>query len=195
LRSLVLVAAAGLALAACGSNGGSSPQRAVATFLAAFPRDVPGHFVESEARQRALKLWPALCDRVDPAIRRGLRPAPEATIPGARTACGAVVATMALDPGEGGDVGAPATISGTPRSAVTHGATSIVTVDVRYRASRANSGPPVPGGATIKVLVVKRDGRWWVATPQAFNPRYASRGGLSIAELRHAYAALRAAAR
>jgi hypothetical protein len=201
LRACAVAGIAGMALAGCGSsgsstNGGSSPQRAVATFLAPFPRAVPSHLPsQAEQRRRALALWPTMCDRVDPAIRRGLRLPKASTVPDARTACGAVVVLMVLNTSEGSNVGPPATIAGTPRAAVTHGNTSLVTVDVRYRTAPYINTPPTPTGARIKVLVVKRDGRWWVATPGAFNPVYADRGGLTERELRRSYAKLLAAAK
>jgi hypothetical protein len=188
-------------LASCASSGtstndGSSPQRAVATFLAPFPRTVPSRLSsQAEQRRRALALWPTMCDRVDPAIRRGLRVPEEVTVPDARTGCGAVVVLMVLNPPEGSNVGSPATIAGTPRAAVTHGNTSLVTVDVRYRTVPYINAPPTPTRARIKVLVVKRDGRWWVATPGAFNPVYADRGGLTERELRRSHARLLAAAK
>ena len=142
-----------------------------------------------------MALWQKMCDRVDPAIRKGLRVPDGVTIPDAHMARGAVVATMVMDAGETGDVASPATIAGTPRAAVTHGNTSIVTVDVRYRPMPNATAPQPPPRAAVKVLVVKRDGRWWVATPDAFNARYASRGGMTVAQLRHSYAALLVAAR
>jgi hypothetical protein len=142
-----------------------------------------------------MALWPTMCDRVDPAIRRGLRVPEEVTVPDARTACGAVVVLMVLNTPEGSNVGPPATIAGTPRAAVTLGNTSIVTVDLRYRTVPYIQAPPTPTRARIKVLVIKRDQRWWVATPEAFNAAYASRGGLTEPELRRSYARLLAAAK
>jgi hypothetical protein len=168
----------------------------VATFLAPFPREVPSRLPsQAEQRRAALALWPTMCDRVDPAIRRGLRVPQQVTVPDARTACGAVVVLMVLNTPEGSNVGPPATIAGVPRAAVTHGNTSIVTVDVRYRTVHYISAPHTPARARIKVLVVKRDGRWWVATPEAFNAVHANRGGLTERELRRSYAKLLAAAK
>lgn len=164
-------------------------------FLAPFRRAVMVGLDEAEQRRRVTALWQALCDRVDPAIRRGLRPNANVTIPDRRAACGAVVALMVLSTRENGSVGQAATIAGTPRSAVTHGNESIVTVDVRYRAMPSETVPPPPARATIHALVVRRGGRWWVATPDAFNPEHAGRGGLSESELHRSYARLLAAAR
>jgi hypothetical protein len=201
LRTCAVAGIAGMALAGCAGNGsrtndGSSPRRAVATFLAPFPRAVPSQLPsQAEQRRRALALWPTMCDRVDPAIRRGLRVPKEATVPDARTACGAVVVLMVLSTPEGSNVGPAATIAGTPRAAVIHGNISLVTVDVRYRTVPYINAPPTPTGARVKVLVVKRGGRWWVATPEAFNPVYANRGGLTERELRRSYAKLLAAAK
>jgi hypothetical protein len=198
-----LVAFAGLVVAGCGSaaatasDDGSSPQRAVESFLAPFPHKPPKSpvFSPTEHRRRVLVLWQTLCDRVDPAIRKGLRVPEEITIPDAHTACGAVIATMVMDTGEGNGVAPPTTIAGTPRAAATRGNTSIVTVDVRYGPMPTATLPQPPARATIKVLVVKRNGRWWVATPDAFNAKHASRGGLTASQLRRAHAELLAAAR
>jgi hypothetical protein len=202
LRAAVLAVIASLALSGCATSAaittsgpGSSPQRAVATFLAPFPSTLLAGLTESEQRRRALALWRTMCDRVDPAIRRGLRVNDEVTIPDRRAACGAVVMVMALEPGDGSGIAAPATIAGRPRAAVTQVNTSIVTVDVRYRAMPNATAPPPPARATVRTLVVKRDGRWWVATPNAFNPAYARRGGLTEGQLRQSYAKLLAAAR
>ena len=123
LRSCAFVGIAGLALAGCGSSppttadDGSSPQRAVATFLAPFPHASLVGLSESEQRRRALALWRTMCDRVDPAIRRGLRVNDEITISDPHTACGAVVVLMVLNTPEGSGVAPPTTIAGTPRSA------------------------------------------------------------------------------
>jgi hypothetical protein len=195
-RTCTLVVVAAIA-AGCGSSAddGSSPQHAVETFLAPFPRTTPERFNETADRRRAQALWQKMCDRVDPAIRKGLRVSDNVTIPDAHMACGAVVVTMVIDAGENNGVASPATIAGTPRAAATRGNTSIVTVDVRYGPLPNATAPQPPPRITLKVLVVKRDGRWWVATPDAFNARYASRGGLTAAQLRHSYAALLAAAR
>jgi len=70
-------------------------------------------------------------------------------VPDARTACGAVVVLMVLNTPEGSNVGPPATIAGTPRAAVTHGNTSLVTVDVRYRTVPSINAPPTPARARI----------------------------------------------
>jgi hypothetical protein len=196
-RTCALVVVVAAIAAGCGSSAddGSSPQRAVETFLAPFPRTSPKRFDETADRRRAHAFWQKMCDRVDPAIRKGLRVSENVTIPDAHMACGAVVVTMAMDAGENSGVVSPATIAGAPRAAVTHGNTSIVTVDVRYGPMPNATAPQPPPRAALKVLVVKRDGRWWVATPAAFNARYASRGGLTAAQLRRSYAALLAAAR
>jgi hypothetical protein len=193
--TLVVVAAIAAGCGSSASDDGSSPQRAVETFLAPFPGMSPERVNQTEDRRRALALWQKMCDRVDPAIREGLRVPEEVTIPDAHMACGTVVVTMVMDAGENNGVASPATIAGTPRAAATRGNTSIVTVDVRYGPMPNATAPQPPPRTSVKVLVVKRDGRWWVATPDAFNARYASRGGLTAAQLRHSYAALLAAAR
>jgi hypothetical protein len=195
------LAVVALAVTACGASGttashdGSSPQRAVETFLAPFPRTSLVGLRPAEQQRRTLALWQKMCDRVDPAIRKGLRVPDEVTVPDAHTACGAVVVTMAMDTGETSGVASPSTIAGTPGAAATHGDTSIVTGDMRYGAMPNATAPQPPPRATMKILVVKRAGRWWVATPNAFNAKHASRGGLTAPELRHQYAGLLAAAR
>jgi hypothetical protein len=96
---------------------------------------------------------------------------------------------------DGSGMAAPSTLTGAPGPAKTHADTSIVTVVMRYHAGPGATEPPPPARATIKVLVARRDGRWWVATPDAFNPVNTRRGGLTERELRADYARLRAAAR
>ncbi len=85
----------------------------------------------------------------------------------------------------------PSTISGTAVSADTSGDSSIVTVAIRYKSDGLATAPP--SSARIKVLVVKRDGSWWAATPYAFNPLHPPDGGLSEAELRDQHEELLAA--
>jgi hypothetical protein len=199
------VAVAALAVAGCGSsaastsNDGSSPQRAVETFLAPFPHKPPkspAALDSAEQQRRALALWQTMCDRVDPSIRKGLRVSDGVTMPDAQTACGAVVVQMAMYTGEDSDgVASPTTIAGTPRTAATRGDTSIVTVDVNYGPMPRATVRQPPARATVKVLVVKRDGRWWVAAPEAFNAKHASRGGLTVSQLHRAHDELLAAAR
>jgi hypothetical protein len=200
VRPSAVLCMVGVGLAACGcaptpEGSGSSPQQAVATFLAPFPRKSLVGLSAAEQRRRALALWRTMCDRVDPAIRRGLRVPYYVTIPDRHTACGAVVVLMVLNTPENSDLVPPATVAGAPLAAATHGNTSIVTVDVRYRPLPGVVGASPPARATIKVLVVKRDGRWWVATPDAFNAEHARRGGLTESELRRSYAKLLAAAK
>lgn len=196
---LLLVAAAlcAASLAGCGgASGAGSPQEAVSAFLAPYAKPFPSgpDISESQRKENAKHLWQRLCDHVDPAIRRGLRFYKDGSVD-ARTNCGAVLSVLAGDPGEGGPVGSAATMTGTPRSALTSGTTSIVTVVMHYVPLPNLTVPPPPRSATIKVLTVKRDGHWWVATPHAFNPAVAVHGGETPAELRAEYAKLLAAAR
>jgi hypothetical protein len=156
--------------AATASDEGSSPQDAVRSFLAPFPRTLPARFNPTDDRRRALALWQKICDHVDPAIRKGLRVNDGVTIPDPHMACGAVVVTMVMDAGENDRVASPATIAGTPRAATTRDNTSIVTADVRYGPMPNATAPQPPPAATVKVLVVKRDGRWWSARPAPSMP-------------------------
>ncbi len=48
---------------------------------------------------------------------------------------------------------------------------------------------------TVKVLTVRRGGRWFVATPDAVNPLHARTGGFTEAQLRADHAKLLAAAK
>jgi hypothetical protein len=199
VQPLLLVAAAlcGASFAGCGgASGAGSPQEAVSAFLAPYAKPFPSgpDISESKRKQNAKHLWQTLCDHVDPAIRRGLRFYKDSSVD-ARTNCGAVISLLAGDPGEGGPVGPAATMTGTPRSALTTGSTSIVTVVIHYVPLPNLTVPPPPRSATIKVLTAKRNGRWWVGTPRAFNPAVAVRGGETAAELRAEYAKLLAAAR
>jgi len=200
LMGLACVLAA--ALVGCGGagesrDGGGSPEQAVEAFLEPLSTPPPRDGGEEDRVERVRALWRSVCGQVDPAIRSGLRPSPGTTIPDAREACGAIATTLALDPGEGGEVGPPSAVSGTARAAVAHGATSVVTVDLRYSPSpNLSAGAPAPPAhATVKALAVKREGRWWVATPEAFNPKHAIQGGMTEPQLRRSYAALLAAAR
>ena len=179
-----------------GTSGAGSPQEAVSAFLAPYAKPFPSgpDVRESQRKQNAKHLWQTLCDRVDPAIRRGLRFYKDNSVD-ARTNCGAVISVLAGDPGEGGPVGPAATMTGTPRSALTTGNTSIVTVVIHYVPVSGLTVASPPRSATIKVLTAKRGGRWWIATPHAFNPAVAIGGGETPADLRAEYAKLLAAAR
>ncbi len=72
------------------------------------------------------------------------------------------------------------------------GADGFVTVRARYL--RADSAAHTESAVTLKVLVVRRSGSWWLATPQAFNPGAASHAGLTEAQLRSEYRKLLLAA-
>jgi hypothetical protein len=178
-------------LAACGNHAGtSSPTAAVSAFLAPFGSAVPrpsSPKSEDERRGRLQERWRAVCRRVDPAIRKGLRFYPEGNID-PLVNCGAGATFSAMYTGESNEMAAPSAMTGTPLSARTSDDTSIVTVAMRYRTSGgASTAPAPPAQATIKVLAVRRDGEWFVATPGAVNPLHARDGGLSERQLRAAY--------
>ena len=88
----------------------------------------------------------------------------------------------------------PSALSGTPVATETSGDHSVVRVEMRYRTDedRTSTAPAPPEVATVNVLAVERDGTWWVATPQAFNPLHAS-DGYTGPELRRLHGELLAA--
>jgi hypothetical protein len=176
-------------LGGCGAAGGpSSPQDAVTRFLAPWSQPAP---TRESPKEEIGRYWASACNVVDPDIRRGLRLDDESG--GSRVECGGVVLLLTGYTGDTGEMAQPSKITGTPVSAETRGDTSIVTVDLRYESSYRLLPAP-PREATAKVLVVRRDGRWWVATPQAFNPLHTRDGGFSERELRAQHEELLAAA-
>jgi hypothetical protein len=167
------------------SSGPHSPQAAVERFLdvmsppagASGPGDGPRDF------------WRRVCDTVEPRLRT-LRF--DASDPDKRASCGATVTLLTLGTHENSDVPSASGIFGTVRNAHTNGAESVVTVAVRYRPTNGAAG--TINAATVKVLTVKRSGVWWLATPQALNPEFATRGGLTEPELATVYRQLLRAA-
>jgi len=109
--------------------------------------------------------------------------------------CGAVVSLLIAYTGDTGPVAAPDTIKATPISAATHGNTSFVRTTLRYTVGRGATYPAPPSPVTVKVLAVRRAGRWYVATPNAVNAVHASTSGLTEAQLRAQHAKLLAAAK
>jgi hypothetical protein len=186
IRPLALALAV-LALAGCAADaetsGPRTPEEAVARFLSVTSVKVDQSGDEHQADRRMHAFWQRACDAIDPELR-SLRF--DAGGPVTKTSCGAAVVLRAYYPGENSDVPAPRSISGRPLSSRVTGDTAIVKTAVRFN----------PGtSATVNVLVVNRDGEWWLATPQAINPVIAAKGGLSEAELRSEYRELRAASR
>jgi hypothetical protein len=179
---------AALAIAGCGgdepSGGGASrPEEAVARFLEPWSQDLKQL---SRDKGRVVAFWERACDGVDPELRSKLRFNEEGGAGGERANCGAAVVLMVQYTGDTGEMRAPSRISGTPVGAETSGDESIVTVDMRYSvdSTRSRTVPAPPASARVRALVVKRGGRWYVATPRAFNPLRARDGGMSPAELR-----------
>jgi hypothetical protein len=165
------------ALAGCGgTDGPSTPQEAVAQYLAPWgDANLAGKGLsESEDKARDREFWNRLRKLVDPEVRG---PASR------RDEFGGAFALLTAETGEDSGLASPSRITGTPVSAVTHGSTSVVTVALRYEYDSSRTAAS-PSSATVRVLVVERGGAWWVATPQAFNPGAAAHGGLSDAELR-----------
>jgi hypothetical protein len=190
-----------LALSACVSgcsgapaSGSGSPQEAVSGLLAPFAK--PHHNGAGNEQRRAKEaqaLWRSLCEHVDPKIRRGLHFYETKVDPLAN--CGAVVSLMIAYTGDTGPVAAPETIKASPLSAERRGDTSVVNVRLRFSVRPAAQYPAPPSPVTVKVLTVRRAGRWFVATPDAVNPVHARAGGLTEAQLRADHAKLLAAAK
>jgi hypothetical protein len=197
LARTVLSAALVLALAGCGDDdglggsGASSPEAAVERFLAPFASPPRGDGPTADAEVQ--EWWASACDGVDPSIRRAMRfePGERGDL---RVNCGAGVVLTVMYTGDTGDMDPPSKVSGSPVSADTSASESVVTVDMHYESRPRPTGEPSdtapPANASIKVLVIKRDGAWWVATPQAFNPLAAAEGGVSEAELRRQHSEL-----
>jgi hypothetical protein len=182
-----------LGLAGCGgdgASGASSPETAVERFLAPFSEERPPT-EGSTASEEVKKFWAGACKQVDPRVRRGMR-FDEDDPMDPLVNCGAGVVLLVSYTGDTGAMLPPSKISGTPVSAHTSADKSIVTVDMQY-ATDERYGNTAPAKATIKVLVVKRDGSWWVATPQAFNPLQAAEGGFEESALRDQHEELLAA--
>lgn len=189
-----------LPLAACGDraaprvSGASSPEGAIKQFLAPFaeePRPTEG----STATKETKAFWASTCAYIDPLLRPRLRFYDDDPID-PQVNCGAAVVFLVMYTGDTGKMLPPTKIFGSPVSAETSADASTVTVDMRYESPPplgADTTPPPPSKATIKVLVVKREGSWWVATPQAFNPLFAAEGGLSESQLRDQHRKLLAA--
>lgn len=167
-----------------GASGASSPESAVEQFLAPFSKERP-KTQRSTASEQVKEFWASTCDQVDPHIRSGMRFYEDDSID-PRFNCGAEVVLRVSYTGDTGKMLPPSKISGTPVSADTSGDESIVSVAMRYDSDQryGSTAPRPSAAATIKVLVVKREGSWWVATPQAFNPLHAADGGFRESELR-----------
>jgi hypothetical protein len=171
-----------LGLAGCDRDrsGASSPEAAVEQFLEPFAEDYGSE--APTATEEVQEFWASTCARVDPRIRPRLRFYDGPVDPDVN--CGALVVLLVADTGDTSGMASPSKILGTPVSAETSLDESIVTVDMRYEVLSEPARRAPPAKARIKVLVIKRHGSWWVATPQAFNPRSAAEGGLSESELR-----------
>jgi hypothetical protein len=172
-----------LVLASCDGDGSgaSSPEAAVEEFLAPFAEEYRPE--GSTAGEEIQEFWASTCARVDPRIRPRLRLEDEGSID-PDVSCGAVVVLLVAETGDTSGMAPPSKILGTPVSAETSFDESIVTVDMRYESRWEWGRRALPAKARIKVLAIKRQGAWWVATPQAFNPLSAAEGGLSESELR-----------
>jgi hypothetical protein len=185
-----------LGLAGCGdddASGASSPETAVARFLQPFSQERP-KTDRSTASEEITEFWASTCEQVDPRIRRGMRFYEDEPMD-PLVNCGAVVVLLVPYTGDTGEMLPPSRISGTPVSARTSTDESIVTVEMQYASDdrQGSSASAPPAKATIKVLVVKRDGSWWVANPQAFNPVQAADGGFEESALRDQHEELLAA--
>lgn len=179
--------AASLALAACGDDSGAvrggapSPEEAVERFLAPWSQDQKA---VGRDRQRVREFWERACDGVDPELRSRLRFYEDDDGTTERANCGAMVVTYVQYTGDTGEMAAPNRIAGDALGSETSGDESVVTVAMRYSAAPSHTLRPPPATARIRVLVVRRGERWYVATPRAFNPLEARDGGMTPAELR-----------
>lgn len=183
--------AAALALAGCGdgdggdaAGGAPTPERAVTRFLMPWSQDQKEL---SRDKERVRAFWERACDGVDPRLRSKLRVYEDEEGEEAvseRVNCGAAVVLAVQYTGDTGEMAAPARIAGTPVGAATDSDESIVTVAMRYSADAGHTAPAPPATARIRVLVVRRSERWYIATPRAFNPLYARDGGMTPGELR-----------
>jgi hypothetical protein len=201
LRSrLPVLGLLGLSMCAAGCSGGpapgsGSPEEAVTALLAPFAKPFRGDPRDEQRRaKQAQAIWRSLCEHVDPDIRRGLH-LDENSKSDPLVSCGAVVSLMIAETGDTGPISDPETIKATPISAVTRGNTSVVQVALRYTVGRGASYPAPASPVTVKVLTVRRGSGWFVATPDAVNPRHARTGGLTEAQLRADHTKLLTAAR
>jgi hypothetical protein len=167
----------------------------VSGLLAPFAKAHRDHGRNEQRRAKQVQaLWRSLCEHVDPKIRRGLH-FYEKTKIDPLVNCGAVVSLMVAYTGDTGPVAAPDTIKATPISTATRGDTAVVKVTLRFTVGGGAEYPAPRSPVTVKVLTVRRGGRWFVATPDAVNPLHARTGGLTEAELRADHAKLLAAAK
>jgi hypothetical protein len=169
---LTLVSACG------GTRGAETPQEAVERFLDVWD-DSPSRGGDKTVRA----FYEGLCRRVDPDIRRGLGFYPGRP-EGEEVNCGADVAVLAAYTGDTAEMTPPSRITGDVLSVATEGDASVVTVRMRYEGRATEFTPAPPAQATVKVLTVRRDSVWWVATPAALNPLEARDGGMTEEELR-----------
>ena len=172
-------------LAGCnGSGGGASPEDAVENFLEPFGELAKRAGDEDEVRE----LWRSACEHVAPEIREAMFFQPDEEGGDDMTNCGAGTVLLVLYTGDTGEEPSIEAVSGETVAAREDGETAFVTVDLTYT-GRTRTGPPdaLPATHRAEVMAVNRDGRWWVATPFAFNIIRARDGGMSEAELRKSY--------
>ena len=185
---LVGTAAAVLAtlLAGCtGSGGGVSPEHAVENFLEPFGEIADRPREDDEVRE----FWRSTCEHIAPEIRKALFFEPENEDGDDMTNCGAGTVLAVMYTGDTGDEPIVEGVSGDPVATREDGETAFVTVDLTYGGrTPPRSADALPATHRAEVMVVNRDGRWWVATPFAFNITEARAGGMSEGELRKSYA-------
>jgi hypothetical protein len=193
LASLLSVLLLMLCIAGCGASGGAaSPEQAVTKFIAPFSMANVGREPEDLKR-----FWRRTCEFVDPEVRPALwfEADPDERPDDDTLNCGAGTTLAVIYTGDTGEMPAPDAVSGEPLSSTVDGANAYVTVAMTYTGGNPpGTRHPLPVDARVKVLVVNREGRWWVATPSVFNPLAARDGALSESELRKAHSELLAAA-
>jgi hypothetical protein len=172
VRALPLaLAALALTLSGCGASadessapgaveiapgvGADTPQAAVTDFLS-----VAGHLGGDSTKLEGA------CRRVAPSVRPALRF--EASVTPSDTNCAAALSGMLYYAGDNGEFEQPLGLSGKVTGVSEHGDRAVVDVAMRYE------GASNPGADSTRVLTVREQGKWWIATPMAFNVMSAS---------------------
>jgi hypothetical protein len=160
-----------------------SPSQVVSAFI-----DRVGSAGAIEDRTASANKIILACESLSPDIRAGIRF--QESVQPRKTDCAEGLGTMAYYTGDS-ETGPrpPKSFTGKVVSTTMHGKDrAVVTVDMHYVSD------PADVRGKVKVLAVRRDGRWWVATPLAVNVRFLSEQP-SYAQLAHQYDELRAANR
>ena len=187
-RRFGLGLAALVVLAGCGDSahlaarGPATPRAAVERFLGVLAAPMPYRPTDQARAQREVAaLWRRLCRTVDPELRT-LR-AYEDQVADPLANCGGAVIILALETPDSSDVPPTSGLGWSVGRATDRGSIGFVSTTLRYRRLDRKPGWSVDA----EVLVVRRGGSWWVGTPQAVNPGFTRKGGLSEPRLRREY--------